>query len=49
MSPVSGAGSAATIDRSKAWTGADVLIVIPSLNEEAHIESVIAHLQSDRC
>jgi succinoglycan biosynthesis protein ExoA len=28
--------------------GADVLIVIPSLNEEAHIESVIARLQTDR-
>jgi succinoglycan biosynthesis protein ExoA len=36
------------IDRSS--TGADVLIVIPSLDEEAHIESVIASLQSDhRC
>jgi succinoglycan biosynthesis protein ExoA len=39
-----------TIDRSETTTGADVLIVIPSLNEEAHIESVIAKLQSDhRC
>ena len=28
--------------------GADVLIVIPSLNEEAHIENVIASLQADR-
>jgi succinoglycan biosynthesis protein ExoA len=37
-----------TIDRSDATTGADVLIVIPSLNEEAHIESVIASLQADR-
>jgi succinoglycan biosynthesis protein ExoA len=31
-----------------ATTGADVLIVIPSLNEEAHIEGVIANLQADR-
>jgi succinoglycan biosynthesis protein ExoA len=31
-------------DRTK---GADVLIVIPSLNEENHIESVIASLQAD--
>src|SRR5690242_15097297 len=39
-----------TIDQSEATTGADVLIVIPSLNEEAHIESVIASLQVDhRC
>ena len=38
----------ATIDRSAGTTGADVLIVIPSLNEEAHIESVIASLQADR-
>jgi succinoglycan biosynthesis protein ExoA len=31
-------------------SGADVLIVIPSLNEAAHIESVIAALQADpRC
>src|SRR5215472_15192767 len=37
-----------TIDRSGAATGADVLIVIPSLNEEAHIENVIASLQADR-
>jgi succinoglycan biosynthesis protein ExoA len=36
------------INRSEATTGADVLIVIPSLNEEAHIESVIAALQADR-
>src|SRR5690348_683384 len=34
--------------RSETTTGADVLIVIPSLNEEAHIESVIASLQADR-
>jgi succinoglycan biosynthesis protein ExoA len=32
----------------KAMTGGDVLIVIPSLNEEGHIESVIASLQADR-
>jgi len=39
-----------TIDQSETTTGADVLIVIPSLNEEAHIESVIASLQADhRC
>jgi succinoglycan biosynthesis protein ExoA len=37
-----------TIDQSEATTGADVLIVIPSLNEEAHIESVIVSLQADR-
>jgi succinoglycan biosynthesis protein ExoA len=36
------------ITRSETTTGADVLIVIPSLNEEAHIESVIASLQADR-
>jgi succinoglycan biosynthesis protein ExoA len=38
----------ATIDQSEGTTGADVLIVIPSLNEEAHIEDVIATLQADR-
>ena len=37
-----------SIIRSETATGADVLIVIPSLNEEAHIESVIATLQADR-
>jgi succinoglycan biosynthesis protein ExoA len=37
-----------TINRSETSTGADVLIVIPSLNEEAHIESVVAVLQADR-
>jgi succinoglycan biosynthesis protein ExoA len=37
-----------TIDQSKVTTGADVLIVIPSLNEDAQIESVIARLQADR-
>jgi succinoglycan biosynthesis protein ExoA len=41
---------ASTINRSETTTGADVLIVIPSLNEESHIESVIADLQADhRC
>jgi succinoglycan biosynthesis protein ExoA len=39
-----------TIDQSETTTGADVLIVVPSLNEEAHIESIIASLQADqRC
>jgi succinoglycan biosynthesis protein ExoA len=38
----------ATINRSETTTGADVLIVIPSLNEETHIESVIALLRPDR-
>jgi succinoglycan biosynthesis protein ExoA len=38
-----------TVDRSET-NGAHVLIVIPSLNEEAHIERVIASLQADqRC
>jgi succinoglycan biosynthesis protein ExoA len=37
-----------TTDQSVGTTGADVLIVIPTLNEEAHIESVIACLQADR-
>jgi succinoglycan biosynthesis protein ExoA len=37
-----------TINRSEITTGADVLIVIPSLNEEVHIETVIASLQADR-
>ena len=37
-----------TINRTETATGADVLIVIPSLNEEDHIESVIAALQADR-
>jgi succinoglycan biosynthesis protein ExoA len=41
-------GERSTIKRSETTTGADVLIVIPSLNEEAHIESVIAALQADR-
>jgi succinoglycan biosynthesis protein ExoA len=43
-------GDTSTINRSETTTGADVLIVIPSLNEEAHIEGVIAALQADcRC
>ena len=37
-----------TIDRSETVNGVDVLIVIPSLNEEAHIESVVGSLQADR-
>jgi succinoglycan biosynthesis protein ExoA len=38
-----------TVGRSET-NGADVLIVIPSLNEEAHIETVITNLQADtRC
>ena len=32
---------------SDTTTGADVLIVIPSLNEESHIESIIVGLQAD--
>jgi succinoglycan biosynthesis protein ExoA len=38
-----------SINRSEKTTGADVLIVIPTLDEEAHIESVIASIQADRC
>src|SRR4029077_18575342 len=37
-----------SLSRSETATGADVLIVIPTLNEEAHIESVIVALQADR-
>src|SRR5215469_5496978 len=37
-----------SMNPSKATTGADVLMVIPTLNEEAHIEGVIANLQADR-
>jgi succinoglycan biosynthesis protein ExoA len=37
------------INECETTTGADVLIVIPSLNEEAHIESVIGSLQADYC
>jgi succinoglycan biosynthesis protein ExoA len=37
-----------TINRYETMTGADVLIVIPSLNEAAHIENVIAVAQADR-
>jgi succinoglycan biosynthesis protein ExoA len=36
-----------TVSLSESPAGADVLIVIPSLNEEARIESVIAALQAD--
>ena len=36
-----------TVSLSESPAGADVLIVIPSLNEEAHIESVVAALQAD--
>src|SRR5262249_30555099 len=50
MSPKSTDVEPLTSDQSEATTGADVLIVIPSLNEAAHIESVIAGLQADcRC
>jgi hypothetical protein len=41
-------GDPSSIIRSEATRGADILIVIPSLNEEAHIESVIASVQADR-
>jgi succinoglycan biosynthesis protein ExoA len=37
-----------TINRSDTTTGSDVLIVIPTVNEEADLESVIATLQADR-
>jgi succinoglycan biosynthesis protein ExoA len=37
-----------TVSLSESPAGADVLIVIPSLNEEVRIESVIAALQADR-
>lgn len=37
-----------SITRAEAATGADVLIVIPSLNEQTHIEAIIATLQADR-
>src|SRR5215469_2695380 len=36
-----------TVSLSESPAGADILIVIPSLNEEARIESVIAALQAD--
>ena len=35
------------IERSEPKTGSDVLIAIPSLNEETHIESVISVLKAD--
>lgn len=41
-------GKLSSIIRSEPITGADVLIVIPCLNEEVHIESVIASLRADR-
>src|SRR6516165_8356564 len=37
-----------TVSLSESPAGADVLIVIPSLNEEVRIKSVIAALQADR-
>src|SRR3984893_4389599 len=50
MSVEAQTGELSSIIRSEPITGADVLIVIPSLNEEAHIEGVIASLQADpRC
>jgi hypothetical protein len=48
MSTKAEAGPPLSLIRSEAITGVDVLIVIPSLNEEAHIESVIVRLQADR-
>jgi succinoglycan biosynthesis protein ExoA len=42
-------GERSTIHRSETATGADVLIVSPCLNEQAHIESIIAGLQAERC
>jgi succinoglycan biosynthesis protein ExoA len=41
-------GEPSVIVRSETITGADVLIVLPSLNEAAHIESIIKCLQEDR-
>jgi len=50
MSTKSKTAEPVTIDQSETIAGADVLIVLPSLNEEAHIETVIASLQADhRC
>jgi succinoglycan biosynthesis protein ExoA len=50
MSVEAQTGELSSIIRPEPITGADVLIVIPSLNEEAHIERVIASLQPDpRC
>jgi succinoglycan biosynthesis protein ExoA len=48
MSTKLATGKSLPINPPGATTGADVLIVIPSLNEEAHIEGIIAHLQADR-
>ncbi len=43
-------GEPSSIIRPETTTGANVLIVIPTLNEEAHIEGVVASLQADsRC
>lgn len=36
-----------SVDQAEPTTGADVLIVIPTLNEDAHIEGVIANLRAD--
>src|SRR5215469_16978499 len=38
---------AATVHPSRSPTGADVLIVVPTLNEADHIADVIAALQAD--
>src|SRR5262249_46635998 len=38
----------AAMRRSEVTTGADLLIVIPTLNEAEHIERVLAALQEDR-
>lgn len=48
MSTKTQAGEPLSINKSETITGADVLIVIPSLNEEAQIENIIANLQGDR-
>src|SRR5215469_4583057 len=48
MSTKPQSGEPVAINRFDETKGADVLIVIPALNEEAHIESVIANLQADR-
>lgn len=48
MSTKSQSGELSSIVQSEAITGGDVLIVIPTLNEEAHIESLIASLEADR-
>jgi succinoglycan biosynthesis protein ExoA len=48
MNTKSPADERTTIRRSETATGADVLIVIPTLSEAGHIEDVIAALQADR-